>query len=156
MHAGPHGALHAQRIDHATNAVEQAMQDVPATKVPFKGDVQKAMSKVLPILEDLFDMPDMGPAKGSEQWLEITKANVHEAEYMDIVQHDALLPAFINYMQRIGDETGAVRLIPGEEIPKRTYKMQKLVNRGPVEKPRSLSGHLKLRYVAKDDVRILR
>ena len=145
MHAGPHGVLHSERTDHAANAIAAAMQDVPATKMPYKGDVIKARQKVLPVLEDLFDMPDMGPQKGSEQWLRIAKANIHEAEYLDIAKYRDLMNAFIKYQERIGDETGAVRLNHGEEVPKGTYKMQKLVNRGPVQKPRALSGHLKLR-----------
>ena len=80
-------------------------------------------------------------------WLQLMKKNIHEAEYVDIAEHQQLMNAYIQYMQRIGDETGAVRLRHGEQVPNGAYKREKLVNRGPLQKPRSLSGHVKLRCV---------
>ena len=79
--------------------------------------------------------------------MQLRKQNIDEAEYADIAEHQQLMNAYILYMQRIGDETGAVRLRFGEEVPHGAYKREKLVNRGQVQKPRSLSGHVKLRYV---------
>ena len=96
-------------------------------------------------MEDLFEMPNMGPQKGSKEWLRIRKSCVNECEYSDIAEYEELMLAFIQYMQRIGDATGAVRVRTGEKVPDEAYKMQKLVNRGEVLKPRALSGHVKLR-----------
>ena len=147
VHAGHHGVLHVQRVENTTNAVTAAMQDLPAAELPYNGDVKHAVQQVLPVLQDLFDMPDMGPIRGSKQWIRLNKAKVYEAEYQDIAEYQALMVAFIKYQERIGDRYGRVRLHPGEKVPTGTYKMVKLVNRGPVNKPRSLSGHVKLRYV---------
>jgi len=134
-------------VTDTTNAINAAMQDFPASKLPYNGDVPKALKAVLPMLQDLFDMPDAGPRKNSKAWLQLMKKDIHEAEYADIAEHQQLMNAYIQYMQRIGDETGAVRLRHGEKVPDGAYKREKLVNRGPLQKPRSLSGHVKLRCV---------
>ena len=145
--SGTHGVLHAQRVADTTNAVTTVMQDLPATELPYNGDVKLAAQEVLPVLEDLFKMPDMGPPRGSKQWIRLSKTNIQDAEFSDIAKYEALMVAFIKYQERIGDQEGRVRVLPGETVPTGTYKKLKLVNRGPVHKPRSLSGHGKLRYV---------
>ena len=94
--AGPHGVLHQDRYAHAANAISVAMTDLPATTMPYKGNTIKALENIMPMLEQLFDMPDVGPQTGSEQWLKVKKEKIHEAKYTEIAQYEAqLMPAFI-------------------------------------------------------------
>ena len=91
--------LHQERYAHASNAISVAMADLPATKMPYKGNTIKALENIMPMLEQLFNMPDMGPQTGSDQWLKVKKAKIHEAKYTEIAEYESqLMPAFIKYV----------------------------------------------------------
>ena len=142
---GPHDVLHITREADVTNAICAVMQETPATQIPHEGNARKIYSKLIPILTDLFDMPEVGPQKHSEAWIDSMALNIGNADFNDIADHDKLMKAFINHMQRNGDSTGAVRLKHQETIPNGSYKMVDASSRSVVLSPKSLAGHNKLR-----------
>ena len=128
-----------------TNAICAALQDMPANRVPHDGNARQAYLKLMPILTDLFDMPEMGPQKNSVAWIQNMVKNISNVDFEDIAQHELLMQAFISQMQRNGDKLGAVRLKHNERVPDGSYKMTDASNRSQVLSPKSLAGHNKLR-----------
>ena len=130
-----------------TNAICAVLQDTPATLLPHEGNARTIYVNLMPILAELFDMPAVGPEKDTPAWIRQMVRTVNTAEYSDIAQHDVILEAYIQHMQRTGDHNGGVRLEPGEAIPTTSYKMVNIGSRSQVLSPKALSGHAKLRSV---------
>ena len=55
----PHGHLHANRHTKITKACSNVLHSLPATKMPYGGDVKAAVKSLLPILEELYQMPSL-------------------------------------------------------------------------------------------------
>ena len=90
-------------------------------------------------------MPEMGPQKNSQAWIDAMVKNIGNVDFQDIAQNEQLMQAFIKHMQRNGDKMGFVRLKYLELIPNGSYKMVDVSSRSEVLSPKSLAGHNKLR-----------
>ena len=145
--SGPHDELYTDRRAHCVNAVSAVFQKLPPTQLPHEGNAQETIRTVLPILEQLYDMPAAAPSRGSKGYYKQLLKRPLEATFDELMKDDKLLNAWILQMQVIGDANGAPRLRVGELVPLETYKMTKLVNRGPMLSPKTVSCHPKLRFL---------
>jgi hypothetical protein len=57
-------ALYLTRRTVSVDAISTVFSELPANKLPYQGDVNKAAKECDPILEALFDMPSLSPRKG--------------------------------------------------------------------------------------------
>ena len=57
-------ALYLTRRSVSVDAISTVFSELPATELPYQGDVNKAAQECDPILEALFDMPSLSPQKG--------------------------------------------------------------------------------------------
>jgi hypothetical protein len=57
-------ALYLTRRTVSVDAISTVFSELPANKLPYQGDVNKAAKECDPILEALFDMPSLSPQKG--------------------------------------------------------------------------------------------
>ena len=146
-HSGPHGDLHTNREADVTNAICAVLQEYPASSLPHEGNARAAYLRLLPVLEELFQMPETALKKNSEAWLKKMSQDISNVPFQEISENEVLLKAFVSHMERIGDENGVVRVRSGEQIPKGSYKMVDSATRHQVLSPKSLAGHNKLRYV---------
>ena len=140
---GPHGRLHEARHAHLSNAITFCFQEMPATKLPHAGDVEVALSTIMPIMEELYKMPKLKHA-GNPNDLKAKMLRPLEASIEDLAANPMLLDAWIDAMQKVGDTMGRPRLREGEVIPTAPYKMKDVKSRHNVWMPKALSGHPKM------------
>ena len=80
------------------------------------GNCEEATDVVLPILEDLFEMPARGPPEGSPQWLATMKSNPHLITFQMMDKYDELMRAYIKDCEaNTGRDDGFPTLLPHEE-----------------------------------------
>ena len=116
---------------------------MPHKQLPFAGDVSKATSSLLPILEELYEMPALKIEDGVVD-LERKLLRPLEATVKDLLGHEELLGTWIQKMEAQGDEIGRPRLRPGEVVVTKTYKMKDAKSRVGLLSPKALSPHHKL------------
>ena len=140
--------LHDKRKTLCLNAVKTAFMSFPTTKLPCGGDAKRAAQNVLPLLEDIFEMPKTGPAHGSSQWVNELAKNPLRATFGELVKFPIVREAFVRKMQETGNADGSLRLQPGEKIPSGEYKAGDLTKRSPsMVSRKSLKAHSTLRFV---------
>ena len=149
---GPHDDMHTQRKSVLKNSIVSAYNAIPntETKPPFNNSHKKAFVKVLPLIEDLLNMPDMGPAPGSKQYIKQLTRRPHRASFADLIKYEVVMDAYVEYMEQKGDKLGRVIKKPDEVVPdgyKHQYKMAKKSTRPGMVSPTSTTCHRDIRFL---------
>ena len=139
---GPHGPLHIDRLVHCENAITAVFNFLPATSVPFNGNVATATQHVLPVLEAAFAMPPTRPGVGSKQWIEYMTEHPDEASFEDLCDYPAVFKSFLKLELRRGTREGKPRPQPGESLDfSNLYRLQKKDKRKNMLSPRTGTAH---------------
>ena len=97
---------HFNRDDLTIQAISAVLRQVrPRSDVCYE-DAEEAIGDILPILEQLFDMPGAGDTRGSNQWISEQLSNPSEISFADAVEFPQLHNALVNHFIMIGDSKG--------------------------------------------------
>ena len=108
--------MHEDRDTVCYNCVTAVMEEIPEHERPHNGDVDAAAKLVLPILEDLFQMPGRGPAEGSPQWISTMQSNPHLITFEMMDKYDSLMRTYLKHCDRISpNDNGYPELKPKEQ-----------------------------------------
>ena len=95
---------------------------IPKKDRPHKGRVRSAVRSLLPVLEDVFNMPAAGPARGSKQWIRLLKDNPEMITFRDAVENSNLRRVLVQcIISRCFTDNGNLRLNRKECIPTGKY-----------------------------------
>ena len=100
----PHDQLFQDRYDKLLQAVETVNREIPATDLLNNGDNVVTVKSLLPIVEAVYDMPDLRPESGSKGWIEYMKKNIEQASFHDLVSFPELLKIFVKKMEKKGTD----------------------------------------------------
>ena len=100
----PRDQLFEDRNEKLLQAVETVNREIPATDLLNNGDTAETVKCVLPIVEAVYDMPDLRPESGSERWIEYMKKHIQQATFHDLVSFPQLLKQFVKKMEKKGTD----------------------------------------------------
>ena len=139
---GPHGPLHIDRRRHCHHAITATFNSLPAANLPFQGNVTEATLSVLPVLEDVYEMPPTRPGVGSRPWILYMVEHPDEASFDELAQFPEVFKAFLKLEMRRGTRDGKPRPRPGEDMTfKEMYKLETKDQRKNMMSPRTGTAH---------------
>ena len=100
----PRDQLFEDRHEKLLQAVETVNREIPATDLMHNGDTDETVKCLLPIVEAVYDMPDLRPESGSERWIGYMKKNIEQATFHDLVSFPQLLKIFVKKMEKKGTD----------------------------------------------------
>ena len=100
----PRDQLFEDRHEKLLQAVETVNREIPATDLLHNGDMDEAVKCLLPIVEAVYNMPDLRPESGTEKWVEYMKKNIDQTTFRDLVSYPALLKIFVKKMEKKGTD----------------------------------------------------
>ena len=130
-------ALHLLRKETATKAIEAVLRDYTADDLPYGGDIEDALDDCVPILEKVFDMPALRPARGTPKWMDYMLGNLDECSFEDLATVPKLFKAWLASMLQRGDRKGRPRKSLDEVFIWSTYKPLKKKGKGMIS-PRTV------------------
>ena len=93
---------------------------------------------MVPVLEILIGMPDAGPTRGSDEWIELMRQNMLLATFEDMVEYPQLLRAYVKEESRNVDEDGFVPLRPDEIVTCNAYDPTEVKTKSVLRETRRL------------------
>ena len=107
-------ALHSHRDTLTKSAISQVFEQIrPKNSVPHDGLVDAARIHVLPILEDVFRMPNAGPPFGSPAWIKLQCKKPADISFAHAVHFPKLMNKLVRYLLKNGGEDGKPILLDG-------------------------------------------
>ena len=118
--------MHADRESICHQACERVMSQIPIRQRPHKGSIRRSVNAVLPIIEQLFDLPARGPDVGSEEWFVKLEADTSLITFRQMSLYPRLLKAYVKWTLNTNfNAKGELRLENGEVVPTSKYDPEK-------------------------------
>ena len=122
---------------------------MPATLHPHDGDIDRAYNDLLPVVQEVLQMPDMGPQSGDRREKDALLRNPLDADFHQLVEDNELRQAWIRAMMECGTAEGAPRIRANEEVPDYDYNYNMAEDRINVALPKNKLCHPKMRFIRK-------
>ena len=100
----PREQLFEDRDAKLLQAIETVNREIPATDLLNNGDTAETVKCLLPIVEDVYNMPDLRPESGSERWIKYMTKHIQQATFHDLVSFPQLLKKFVRQMEKKGTD----------------------------------------------------
>jgi len=118
--------MHADRGELCYVACQRVLEQIPIRQRPFKGSARRASKTVMPILEELLEMPSRGPPVGSQDWIVAMKNDPGVITFKHMAEYRPLMRCYVNWaLKTLFNARGALRLHDGEHVPTGKYKPSK-------------------------------
>lgn len=118
--------MHAERAELVHLACERVLEQIPRRQRPHNNNARRAAKHVLPVLEELFEMPARGPPVGSNEWLKQMQSDPGSISYKEMDKYDALMRCHTKHsLKTLFNARGHLRLLEGEVVPTGKYLASK-------------------------------
>ena len=121
----------------------------------LSGDVTRTVEFVLPIVQILYDMPEMRPEDGSEKWMSYMKKNIYQATFENLAKYPELLRIFIKDMKKRGTKEGFPKLMSGDSMTWSKYVPLKPSSLPSKLSPRVNTKHTYLQFLRSSNLYVL-
>ena len=110
---------------------------------------------VLPIVQILYDMPEIRPEDGSEKWMSYMKKNIYQATFENLARYPELLRIFIKDMKKRGTKEGFPNLMSGDSMTWSKYVPLKPSSLPSKLSPRVNTKHTYLQFLRSINLYVL-
>ena len=121
----------------------------------LSGDVTRTVEFFRPIVQILYDMPEMRPEHGSEKWMSYMKKNMYQATFENLARYPELLRIFIRDMKKRGTKEGFPNLISGDSMTWSKYVPLKPSSLPSKLSPRVNTKHTYLQFLRSINLYVL-
>ena len=121
----------------------------------LSGDVTRTVEFFRPIVQILYDMPEMRPEHGSEKWMSYMKKNMNQATFENLARYPELLRIFIRDMKKRGTKEGFPNLISGDSMTWSKYVPLKPSSLPSKLSPRVNTKHTYLQFLRSINLYVL-